>query len=222
MQARCSVRWAIALLLTGAAVCICYFWLDKPIAFFAHAELGQSRWFYRATQIPEFLAPIALLALLVLGVRAVAALPVTRSETVVLLCSVSLLIANASKNQLKFLFGRTWPETWIQGNPSLIRDGVYGFHPFHSGAAFRSFPSGHTAVVCAVLAVLWLCYPRLRFVYACAAAAVIIGLVGANFHFLSDCIAGAFVGAWIGWVVVMLWDRHGSQPARDIARNPPA
>jgi membrane-associated phospholipid phosphatase len=38
-------------------------------------------------------------------------------------------------------------------------------------------------------------------------AAVVIGLIGANFHFLSDCIAGAFLGASTGWIVVMLWER---------------
>ena len=28
-------------------------------------------------------------------------------------CSISLIVAEAAKNQLKYDFGRTWPETWI-------------------------------------------------------------------------------------------------------------
>ena len=70
------------------------------------------------------------------------------------------------------LFGRTWPATWTNNNPSLLRDRVYGFNCFHSGHGYSSFPSGQTAAVLAVGIVL----------------------TGANFHFLSDVIAGGFVG----------------------------
>ena len=31
---------------------------------------------------------------------------------------------------LAYAFGRYWPDTWVHDNPSLIRDGAYGFHPF--------------------------------------------------------------------------------------------
>jgi membrane-associated phospholipid phosphatase len=35
--------------------------------------------------------------------------------------------------------------------------------------------------------------------------AVAIGLIGANYHFLSDIIAGAFVGVSTGWMATALW-----------------
>ncbi len=57
-----------------------------------------------------------------------------------------------------YVFGRDWPETWIDNNPSLIRDGAYGFHPFHGNSAYGSFPSGHTARTLAVAAVVWIAY----------------------------------------------------------------
>ena len=41
---------------------------------------------------------------------------------------------------------------------------------------------------------------------------VVIGLIGADFHFLSDCIAGAFLGASTGWIVVTLWESGGRVP----------
>ena len=37
-------------------------------------------------------------------------------------------------------------------------------------------------------------------------AAVAVGLIGANFHFLSDVIAGAYLGTLIGCLIVVLWD----------------
>jgi len=123
-----------------------------------------------------------------------------------LLSGVSLAVAVIIKDQLKFAFGRAWPETWTRNNPSFIRDGVYGFYPFHGGAGYASFPSGHTTMICTVMTVLWICYPRFRPVYALCMAAVAIGLVGANFHFLSDVIGGGFLGLSAGWLGVALWE----------------
>jgi membrane-associated phospholipid phosphatase len=141
-----------------------------------------------------------VIAFIVLGLRALLERCLTQIETLALRCALSLASASAIKNQLKIVFGRTWPETWVCNNPSLIRDGVYGFNPLQTGAAFESFPSGHTSAIVAVTSVLWICYPRLRLLYALLIVAVVVGLIGANIHFLSDCIAGAFLGASTGWI----------------------
>jgi membrane-associated phospholipid phosphatase len=209
MRARLGrpAEWGIALALTIVAIVISYQWLDRPIAYFTHAHFHSSPLFTTATYIPEVFTPLAVVAFIALGLRSLLDKPLNRAEAVTLLCALSLVIASAIKNQLKFLFGRTWPETWVRDNPSLIRDGVYGFHPFHGGGGYESFPSGHTTGVVAVMAVLWICYPRFRPLYALLIAAVVIGLIGADFHFLSDCIAGAFLGASTGWIVVSVWER---------------
>jgi len=158
-----------------------------------------------------------VLIFIVLGLRALTGRPLSRPEAVVLLCALSLVISSAIKNQLKIVFGRTWPETWVRDNPSLIRDGVYGFHPFHGGAGYESFPSGHTTAVLAVMSVLWICYPKFRVLYGIVIFAIVIGLIGADFHFLSDCIAGAFLGASTGWIVVVLWEAGGH---RAVSQSP--
>ena len=38
------------------------------------------------------------------------------------------------------------------------------------------------------------------------AAVVGIGLIGADYHFLSDIIAGGFLGWLTGWTAVQLWN----------------
>jgi membrane-associated phospholipid phosphatase len=121
------------------------------------------------------------------------------------LCSIGLIVAEAVKSQLKFVFGRTWPETWVRNNPSFIHDGVYGFNFFHGGTGYASFPSGHTAVTCGVISVLWILYPKFRPFYAAVVLAVAVGLIGADYHFLSDVLAGGFVGTSVGWMTVVLW-----------------
>ena len=70
------------------------------------------------------------------------------------------------------------------------------------------------AVTCAVVSVLWIYFPRLRALSAFAGLAVAIGLIGANYHFLSDVIAGAFVGISTGWMMTSLWKAHEHSDAR--------
>jgi membrane-associated phospholipid phosphatase len=205
-------KWAVAFVLTVLAVTVSYLWLDRPIAYFTHDHFHNDPLFERLTLIPETFAPLAVMAFIVLGLRAMQEKPLTRLEAVTLVCALNLVIASAIKNQLKIVFGRTWPETWVRNNPSLIQDGAYGFHPFTTGAGYESFPSGHTTAIVAVMSVLWICYPRFRILYAVIVAAVVIGLIGADFHFLSDCIAGAFIGASTGWIVVTLWEKGGRVP----------
>jgi membrane-associated phospholipid phosphatase len=137
-----------------------------------------------------------------------------------MLAAASLAVADAVKDQLKFAFGRTWPETWVRNNPSFIHDGVFGFYPFHGGPGFAAFPSGHATAVCAVMSVLWLCYPRFRLFYAAAIVAVAVALVVADFHFLGDVIAGGFLGITTGWLTVVLWERGRREVREDAPPQP--
>ena len=144
----------------------------------------------------------ALIAFVVLGLRALIRRSLRSYLVAGLGCSLSVLITEASKEQLKFLFGRTWPVSWTGDNPSLICDGVYGFHFMHGDGAYNSFPSGHMAAACGVLSVLWFWYQRLRGLWVIAVGA---GLVGLNYHFLSDVLAGSFLGSSIGWMATAIW-----------------
>jgi membrane-associated phospholipid phosphatase len=102
------------------------------------------------------------------------------------------------KQALKWTCGRYWPETWCGDNPSLIGNGDYGFHPFHIGRAYDSFPSGHAALVFALMAVLWFAYPRSRWLYGAVCTGLGVALVGMNYHFVSDVVAGAVLGGITG------------------------
>jgi len=210
-------KWSISFVLTTLAVVVSYHWLDRPIAHFAHDRLKQYNLFEHLTYIPEIVTPIVLLAFVFIGVYALLGRPLTKLHMVAVLCAAGVAVTEAIKFQLKFAFGRTWPETWVRNNPSFIRDNVYGFFPFHGNPGFAAFPSGHTAAVCAVMSVLWICYPRFRLLYAAAIAAVAVGLVGANFHFLGDVIAGGFLGISVGWLTVAIWEigRRGVRARKD-------
>jgi membrane-associated phospholipid phosphatase len=199
-------KWGVWLVVTASAVTISYFWFDRPIALFVHRSLHGLNTFALLTYIPNVVTPAILAVFVAAGLRGLTRRPLPRVLTVAVLAAASLAAAEVIKDHLKYVFGRTWPETWIRNNPSFIRDGAYGFHPFHGGQGYASFPSGHTTAICAVMSVLWICYPRFRPLLGLCIAAVAIGLIGADFHFLSDVIAGAFLGTSIGWITVVLWE----------------
>jgi membrane-associated phospholipid phosphatase len=207
-------RWLASLGVTVVAAAIAYLWLDRPLALFAHGLIGHREAFDRLTHIQDPLVPLAVVVFVALGLLALSGRTLSKVSATLLLCSLSLIIAEVTKNQLKAIFGRTWPDTWIANNPSFIHDGVYGFNLFHGGAGYASFPSGHTTVICAVISVLWMSYPKFHALYLLVVLAVTIGLLGANYHFLSDIIAGAFVGVSTGGMTAALWQARQVRQSR--------
>lgn len=181
--------------------------LDRPLARFAHARLpphpGAIEYGLQAmTRIPEMLGAAAILMVVGLGLLRLARGPLSGVARAGFLASLSIIVAEAIKIALKLAFGRSWPETWVNDNPSFIRDGVYGFFPFHGGAGWGSFPSGHTTAVCAGMTVLWRLWPRWRMLYALAIAATAFGLLGMDYHFLGDILAGGYLGWAVGVATV--------------------
>ena len=200
--------WLVALGVISLAVVICYIWLDRPIALWVHehhASYRSRELLEPLTHIPDPLIPLGAILFFALGLRAFAGQPLRKIYEVILVCGVSVVMAETIKNGLKWVFGRPWPETWKNDNPSFIAHHAYGFHWFEGGDVYSSFPSGHTTATLAVVSVLWICYPRLRPLYAFAVLAVAVGLIGSNFHFLGDVIAGGFLGTTIGWMTVELF-----------------
>lgn len=201
--------WLTGLACTAAAVTASYLWIDRPAAYFAHDHLAQVAIFREVTHVPGILFACAAVVFVVFGIGALLRANFQRWQVVLFLSGLSLVVAETVKEQLKFVFGRTWPDTWINNNPSLIHDGAFGFNPFHSGVGYTSFPSGHTTAICAVMSVLWICYPKFRALYALAILAVAAALIGANYHFVSDVIAGGFLGISTGWISTILWQARG-------------
>ena len=81
---------------------------------------------------------------------------------------------------------------------------VFVFDFFHGGAGWAAFPSGHTTLITAPLAVLWFAAPRWRWALPIPFLAVVVGLLGADYHWLADIIAGFFVGTASGIGAVAL------------------
>jgi membrane-associated phospholipid phosphatase len=202
--------WLVGLLMTSLLASIFVMWLDRPIAIFVHDTFGSRHVPDSLVHSPGLSIPLASAVIFVaLGVSAIMGRKFSKLESLILICDISLLAADVIKNQLKFAFGRSWPDSWGPGIPSLIQDNVYGFHFFYSGAPYESFPSGHAAVVAAVMSVVWTLFPKLRAVCAVCIAVADVGLVLLNLHFVSDVVVGTFVGISAGLFTLVLFSACG-------------
>jgi len=179
--------------------------VDRPLALFVY-------WYARPVRAPfifvtHIIDVLEVLALITLA-TSVWSLSKGRAldgwKDAAFRASLSLFIASGVKDTLKIAFGRTWPETWVAQNPSFIRDGVFGFWPLHGGVGWSAFPSGHTTLIFAVAACLWPLLPRFRAIYAGLALLCGFSLVAANYHWLSDVLAGAIIGTLIGSLMARL------------------
>src|SRR4030095_7473599 len=86
---------------------------------------------------------------------------------------------------------------WFTDNLSFVGNGTYGFHPFQRDDDLGSFPSGHAARILSFVFVWFMVMPRTRVIGATISVAMLVSLVLMNYHFVSDVIAGGFLGAII-------------------------
>lgn len=197
----------IALTIGLVLVVLCYFFVDREVALYVHANLiFQKEWFAVPTHIPEIflvLAPVAIITYLVVGAW--------RDHPYWLRLfywmGVAIVFVWVIGAKLKLFFGRYWAFNWKK-NLSLIHDNVYGFNFLNGNDLNNSFPSGHTMITVSVMTVAWILLPRFRWLWALICAAVMIGLIGANYHFVSDVIAGAIFGGIIGAYVAVFNGRE--------------
>lgn len=175
----------VGLAVTAALVIALYFFVDEPvISYFRALHLDRYRFLKWLTRPPEafvLLAPFVLLA----GLLRRRFAPWTWLEKVAVAAAVSTLLTALAALLLKMTFGRS----------------ADGFHPFHFGAAYWAFPSGHTACTLSATVVAQAAFPKWRLCWWAVAGVVGTLLVALTYHFVGDVVGGAFVGWAIGGTV---------------------
>ena len=122
------------------------------------------------------------------------------------LAALAFASAGLVEFTLKHLVGRPRPVAALAAglaDPSL--------------AEIDSFPSGHATSVFAVATVFAAYYPRLRWPLYGVAAAIALGRVYLERHYVSDIVAGAAIGIAFA---VYLYLRRGELPRRLILEPP--
>jgi len=75
-------------------------------------------------------------------------------------------------------------------------------------ANYSSFPSGHTIMFFAIIPVIGKKFPRLNLILWILGILVAFSRVYLGVHYLSDVIAGAFLGYGIAWIFMKLEERY--------------
>jgi membrane-associated phospholipid phosphatase len=170
---------------------VCYFFIDQPVETYVSAH-QYYRPVFQIMAAPS-LAPLPFAVVYLAGYAMSASFvwPPGRYARRLLTVSLSILAATAAKDELKWDFGRYWPQ--------YMHNGLYGFMPFSDSFYVGGFPSGHTAYIAAPMLTLCWLWPKYRVVWLAIVLMVMIGLVAAGYHFVGDVIAGFFVGLATAW-----------------------
>lgn len=194
---------------------ICILYVDQPVELFVNAHQHHKR-IFQVMASPSLLSlPVALVFLCGYALAGPAGAPGPRAQTW-LSVSASVLIATALKDELKWIFGRPWPGSWVH-------EGLYTFKPFTDNMFYGGFPSGHTAYIAAPMFMLCRLVPKYRMAWLGIIGMVMLGLVAAGYHYIADVISGLFVGlaAAAGTAAMMpLKARPGVLPSRRGALDP--
>jgi membrane-associated phospholipid phosphatase len=201
-----TARLALFVLSGLVLVGLCVAVLDRPVATWSHDVLHRAPAAVAITKLAAFQLCMEISGAALAGALAMRLIYGRLSQpwrTAMAAASATILAAFAVM-LLKHAFGRLWPETWINHNPSWIGTRQYGFMPFHGGEGWGSFPSGHTARITAPFAVLWHRVRRWRIVWVMPPAVIAAALIACDYHFLGDCVGGAYVGIASAGLVLMV------------------
>ena len=193
-------RWWIGLALTSLVTVLCLAYVDRPLALWAHDRI-RSPWFYDAAR--DF---YILLLVAGAGVGLIAAASIARRLTgraversTVVLASWAAAGGLVSSILFKYLFGRTPPY------PDYVEQHHHAFRPIVGGEG--NFPSTTTTVVAAMAMVIAMRSPRWGSIAIVSAALIALSLPLVNAHWLSDVVAGGFLGAVVGKGTLSFADR---------------
>ena len=206
-------RWLVGMSICALSIIASIIWIDRPVADFVHGNLLQLDFVQEIASLMDFLAAFAALAMIFLfacGLWTTAGRKLARWTELPLSCSWALVWGIAAAEAAKQVFGRSDPDMWTGMNPGEPHLGIYHFNWIHGIHGYESFPSGTTTAATSILAVLWISVPRFRILWAALLAFVVASLLVTNSHFVSDVIAGGFLGATIGWMTLQLRRKGGA------------
>lgn len=199
-----ALRILPAVVLSVAAIA---FFLDEPIALAVEAVLRSDPVLAAyADDIPDLLLPFVLLLSAAMWtarhLRIRRGLRDARADFY-RLCGTALPVSYIAKTVFKFLFGRIETRVWLKAPAADPRW-------FHPGEGHAGFPSGHMAVFAALAAACWIFYPRAK--GACLFLLLLLGaaLLATNYHFLSDVVAGGYLGLAVAALTFELLARRAS------------
>lgn len=191
-----AMKWLCAFAAVSAACAICILFVDRPVSSWAAGLFG----FPRPVLLNyPWLTLAAMFAILAMAGRAAQGRGLSHLARALVLSGFALAWGVCTTEYLlKPVFGRQPPSDWVS-------HGTYVFSWLFQ-TDNGTFPSGHAVQLAAVATVFWRAYPGWR--WLCIAAPLFFSAVFVlgNWHYVSDVVAGLFLGVTAGLVVQALWN----------------
>ncbi|GFE56140.1 phosphatase PAP2 family protein [Geobacter sp. AOG1] len=127
-----------------------------------------------------------------------------------LLAATATPLAYILKTVLQGVFGRGHTRDWLHNH------GSSGFTWLRGDGGF---PSGHMLVFTAFFAAVWYYFPRYRVLSALAVLLLAVALIATDYHFLSDLIAGTYLGMLVTAITGRVLERFFAADRTDAGKN---
>ena len=192
---------AISSALLAALMIISYTWLDRPAALFCRdlnpMTVQVFQWITELGKSTGYLIGIFMLFVFFKYYRR---RKIAANRSFFLFAAVAL--SGLITDLIKPLAGRLRPKL-------LLEAGLFGFDPLRIGYEYNSLPSGHATTVFALAAALSLFFPRWRLPFFSFAIVVGLSRIIVGAHYPSDVLAGAYVGAMIVFLLLIVCRHRG-------------
>lgn len=192
--------WILSLLICTLAVALAFIYLDVAIAHRFYGLLHSAEYTVKGLTSAVLLGIEAAAALVLICVRITRGHLSRLGEATALACLTSICAYAINDNILKLFFG-------VPNPGSVLNGAQHGFN-FLSGSSNSSFPSGHMVLAGAFAGVFMRLY---RSSILPLSVLLLIGavlLIAGDWHFVSDVIAGTFLGVSAGLLAGELWRAH--------------
>ena len=198
--------WLLSLLICALATAVAFVYFDVPVARSVFGMLGSTESLATGLGSAVLVAAEGSVALVLIIQRMVRGRLSPWREATLLACLTSICAYAINDTTLKLVFGIP--------NPSSVMHGSQ--HAFHllGGSARSSFPSGHMVLAAAFAGVFMRLYRRSIWVFSLLLLLGAALLIAGDWHFVSDVIAGTFLGVSAGLLSGEVWLAHSGQGAR--------
>jgi membrane-associated phospholipid phosphatase len=192
--------WLLSLLMCTLAVAVAFVYVDVPIAHRVYGFLGLAECLAKGFASAVLLGIEGTVALTLVCIRITRGHLSRFGEATALACLTSICAYAINDSTLKLFFGVP--------NPAAVLHGTRHAFDLMSGSSSSSFPSGHMVLAGAFAGVLMRLYRASIVPFSALLLIAAVLLIAGNWHFVSDVIAGTFLGVSAGLLAGEVWLAH--------------
>jgi membrane-associated phospholipid phosphatase len=193
-------RWLLCLLVCTLVVAVAFVYFDVPVAHRFYGIFGPGKILAAGFASDILLTAEAAVVLVLVVLRITRGHLPPFHEATALACLTSICAYAVNDSALKLLFG-------VQNPAAVLHGSRHVFH-FLSGSMNGSFPSGHMILAGAFAGVFMRLYRRSAWPLSALLLLAAVLLIVGDWHFVSDVIAGTFVGVSAGLLAGEVWLVH--------------